>query len=291
MPFYLRLCSSLYLIQLPGLRLRSLFPSLVTFPDDSPESNDVRDLKGKQLEPPKLVVVGGVVSLPSDVFKSKCGGGGRGGGSELTTISPLAGNRVWSRANVREGGGGRKENYINLSPHALAPARTSARLIKANDRRKTAVSSRPHENTTLLPSSTTHQPNDSNPASPAKAAARGLASLQLETLVTTKGTLFHAHPFSLPPPTELNEASRKIRQKLLIAAAAADVFARSRATAPFGSQIWPIKHGPLPRPEITGVIYAAAARRKHLWKCDPSSALMHLMMIYAASRKKGGKKR
>lgn len=169
------------------------FRFLASFPDDSNEPNVVSDLKSTCCDGGRVEV--DIVSLPSHVFESKWGCGGSGGGvSELTTILPLDGNACGPERTY-ERGKKRKENYINLSPHALALACTSARLIKANDRRKSAVSSRPHENTTPPPPLLQH---NSNPASLTKAAARGLASLQLETLVTTKGTLFHAHPF--PPP-------------------------------------------------------------------------------------------
>lgn len=184
----------------------------------------------------------------------------------------------------------REENYINLSPHALAPVCTSARLIKANDHRKSAVSSRPHENT---PPTLQH---DSNPASPTKAEARGLASLQLETLVTTKGTLFHAHPshppsLTLSSPMELNEALRKNPPKAFNSHRRCFFFFFCKVAGGCAFRVSDLADQTRQPPEITAVIYAAAARRKHLWKCDPSSALMHLMMIYAASRerKKGGK--
>lgn len=111
-------------------------------------------------------VEGDVVSLPSHVLQSKGGGGG-----ELTTISPLDGNACGPERTYEAGGG--RENYINLSPHALAPPCTSARLIKANDRRKSGVSSRPHENTPP-PSPPASPPpplqHDSNPASLTKAS-------------------------------------------------------------------------------------------------------------------------
>lgn len=84
-----------------------------------------------------------------------------------------------------------------------------------------------------------------------------------------------------PPPTELNEALRKIRRKLLIGAAANVLLGGERLRLLADQTCRPL--------EISGVIYAVAARRKHLWKCDPSSVLMHLMMIYAASRGKKNK--
>lgn len=86
---------------------------------------------------------------------------------------------------------------------------------------------------------------------------------------------------------------KKIRQKLLIAAANVFFFfSFCEVASGCAFRVSDLADQTRQPPEISVVIYAAAARHKHLWKCDPSSALMHLMMIYAASRerKKKGEK-